>query len=180
MWRYFQPLSRGSATSGGNNVSSDTTVQGEAAEQPNVGRAFNPDDIVADPALRRQIEEYDSNAQDQVRRTYILKGQCQPKGLDFPHRQYGRGSRPFKGHHIAFIAFFLSNQERAINMNFSPKLGIVIGKMQLNGLETMLAVLIVSTPMLDCILMILITKDKALILSCLMLVVRLKNSIKSI
>jgi hypothetical protein len=108
MWRYFQPLSRGSATSGGNNVSSDTTVQGEAAEQPNVGRAFNPDDIVADPALRRQIEEYDSNAQDQVRRAYILKSQCQPKGLDFPHRQYGRGSRPFKGHHIAFIAFFLS------------------------------------------------------------------------
>jgi hypothetical protein len=53
MRRFFQPLSRGSATSGGNNVSSDTTVQGEALEQPNVGRGFNSDDIVSDPALRR-------------------------------------------------------------------------------------------------------------------------------
>jgi hypothetical protein len=31
-----------------------------------------------------------------VRRAYILKGLCQPKGLDFPHRQYRHGSRPFK------------------------------------------------------------------------------------
>jgi hypothetical protein len=81
-------------------------------------------------------------------------------------------------HHIAFIAFFLSNQERVINMNLSPQLGIVIGKMQLNGSETMLALLIVSTTMLDWILMILVTKGKAFTLSCLMLVVRLKNSIK--
>jgi hypothetical protein len=31
-----------------------------------------------------------------VRRAYILKGLCQPKGLDFSHRQYRHGSRPFK------------------------------------------------------------------------------------
>jgi hypothetical protein len=74
MWGYFQPLSRGSATGG---------------EQPNVGRTFNLDDIVVDPELGRQIEEYDINVQDQVRRAYILKGLCQPKGLNFPHRQYG-------------------------------------------------------------------------------------------
>jgi hypothetical protein len=81
MRRFFQPLSRGSPTSGGNNVSSDMTVQGEAVEQPNVGSGFNPDDIVLDLALTRQIEEYDKNVQDQVRRAYILKGLCQPKGL---------------------------------------------------------------------------------------------------
>jgi hypothetical protein len=34
-----------------NNLSSDTTVQSEAAEQSNVGRVFNLDDIVAHPAL---------------------------------------------------------------------------------------------------------------------------------
>jgi len=98
MRRFFQPLSRGSATGGGGNIVSDTTVQGESAEQeqPNIGRAFNPDDIVADPALRKQIEEYDKNVQDQVRRAYILKGPCQPKGLYFPRRQYGQRSRPFQ------------------------------------------------------------------------------------
>jgi hypothetical protein len=32
--------------------------------------------------------------------------------------------------HITFIAFFLSNQKRVINMNLSSKLVIVIGKMQ--------------------------------------------------
>ena len=95
MRRFFQPLSTGSAISSGNNAS-DPTVLGEDVEQQNVGRPFNPDDIVADPALRRQIEEYDKNVQDQVRRAYILKGSCQPKGLDFPRRQYGQGSRPFK------------------------------------------------------------------------------------
>jgi uncharacterized membrane protein len=79
---------------------------------------------------------------------------------------------------IAFITFFLSIYERVINMNLSPKLGIIIEKMQLKGSESMLAVLIMSTIMLGCILMILITKDKAL--SCLMLVMRLKNSTKFI
>jgi hypothetical protein len=34
-------------------VSSDTTMQGEAAEQPSVGRGFNLNDIVSDPTLRR-------------------------------------------------------------------------------------------------------------------------------
>jgi uncharacterized membrane protein len=81
---------------------------------------------------------------------------------------------------IAFITFFLSIYERVINMNLSPKLGIIIEKMQLKGSESMLAVLIMSTIMLGCILMILITKDKALSLSCLMLVMRLKNSTKFI
>jgi hypothetical protein len=65
-------------------------------------------------------------------------------------------------------------------MNLSSKLGIVIRKMQLNSSETMLTVLIVSTTMLDCILIILITKDKALTLTCIMIVVRSKNSIKSV
>jgi hypothetical protein len=73
------------------------------------------------------------------------------------------------------IAFFLSNQKRVINMNLPLKLDTVIRKMQLKGSETMLVVLIVSTTILDCILMILITKDS---IDTVMsnLVVRLKNS----
>jgi hypothetical protein len=86
MRRFFQPLSRGSGT--GANINVNNT--------PTVGGTFNPDDIVANPALRRQIYEYDKDVQDQVRRAYVLNDPCQPKGLDFPRRQYGQSSRPFK------------------------------------------------------------------------------------
>jgi hypothetical protein len=61
MRRHFQPLSKGSASGNGNNVSNDMIVQGEDVEQSNVGRVFNPDGIVADPALRRRIKEYGKN-----------------------------------------------------------------------------------------------------------------------
>jgi hypothetical protein len=62
MRRFFQPLSRGSGTGANNNVNNT----------PIVGGTFNPDDIVADPALRRQIDEYDKYVHDQVRRAYVL------------------------------------------------------------------------------------------------------------
>jgi hypothetical protein len=98
MRRFFQPLSRGSAIGGqdNNNVNDVSIAQTRISDQSNVGRAFNPDEIVADPALRRQIDEYNINVQDEVRRSYILKSPCQPKGLDFPRRQYGQRSRHFQ------------------------------------------------------------------------------------
>jgi hypothetical protein len=59
MRRFFQPISRGTGTSANNNVNNT----------PTIGGTFNPDDIVADPALRRKIDECDKDVQDQVRRT---------------------------------------------------------------------------------------------------------------
>jgi hypothetical protein len=56
MRRFFQPVARGrGSTTGGVG---DNNVQAEpsripASEQSNVGRAFNSDEIVVDPALRR-------------------------------------------------------------------------------------------------------------------------------
>ena len=47
------------------------------------GNAFYPDEIVCDPALRRQIASYAPDFQDQVRRAYILKGPTQPI-VNFP------------------------------------------------------------------------------------------------
>jgi len=101
MRRFFQPLSSGSATggssqAGGSDSAQNANVSGEATQQSNVVSSFNPDEIVADPALRKPIEEYDKNVQDQVRRTYILNGPCQPKGLNFPRRQYGQRLRSFR------------------------------------------------------------------------------------
>jgi hypothetical protein len=39
---------------------------------------FNPDDIVCDLALGKQINDYHPNVQGQVRRAYLLKGPTQP------------------------------------------------------------------------------------------------------
>jgi hypothetical protein len=62
------------------NTESENDVQIPNMQQdpsPNVNE-FNPDDIVCDPALRRQIASYSPAVQDQVRRAYILKGPTQP------------------------------------------------------------------------------------------------------
>ncbi|KAL9667463.1 hypothetical protein QQ045_001823 [Rhodiola kirilowii] len=48
-------------------------------------------DIVADPGLRKPIESYESNIRDRIRREYVAKGQCQPKGHKFPRKKYGKG-----------------------------------------------------------------------------------------
>jgi hypothetical protein len=69
--------------------------------QPNIGTGnvvteFNPDDFLCDPALRKKINEYAPEIQDQVRRAYILKGPTQPTNLIFPRIQYGpKESRGF-------------------------------------------------------------------------------------
>jgi hypothetical protein len=39
---------------------------------------FNSNEIVRDPDLRKQINEYAPNIEDQVRRAYILKAPTQP------------------------------------------------------------------------------------------------------
>ena len=56
-------------------------VQSEAEVEeppPNVANEFNSNEIVRDPGLRKQINEYAPDIQDQVRRTYILKSPTQP------------------------------------------------------------------------------------------------------
>ncbi|RHN66617.1 putative transcription factor and/or regulators TTF-type(Zn) family [Medicago truncatula] len=62
---------------------------------PNVVNEFNPNEIVRDPGLRKQIWEYAPDIQDQVRRAYILKGPTQPNSASFPRTQFGRDARSF-------------------------------------------------------------------------------------
>ncbi|KAH7663595.1 Ribonuclease H-like protein [Dioscorea alata] len=57
---------------------------------------FDPSDIIADPGLRKPIEEYDTGIRDQVRREYLLMGPCQPVGHNFPRKQQGKDLRSFK------------------------------------------------------------------------------------
>jgi hypothetical protein len=72
----------------------DTTSIPQPEQQPQPqneeAHVFNPDDIVCDPALRKQISDYHPSVQDQVRRAYLLKGPTQPI-VNFPKM----GSRGF-------------------------------------------------------------------------------------
>ncbi|XP_021984996.2 uncharacterized protein LOC110880864 [Helianthus annuus] len=45
---------------------------------------LSEDEIVGDPALRKPINDYPTNIREEVRRRYIAKGACQPKGHVFP------------------------------------------------------------------------------------------------
>ncbi|KAK2392354.1 zinc finger MYM-type protein [Trifolium repens] len=62
------------------SIDNVNVVQSEAGVEkspPNVANEFNSNEIVRDPGLRKQINEYAPDIQDQVRRTYILKGPTQ-------------------------------------------------------------------------------------------------------
>lgn len=93
MERYFKPIKKTSGTKG--DVAEDENPKAEVAKKPRVGIVLNLDDVVADPGLRRPIEEYDVGIRDQVRTKYLLMGPCQPAGHKFPRKQQGHGSRSF-------------------------------------------------------------------------------------
>lgn len=56
---------------------------------------FSSADIVADPGLRMPIEEINPNVRDDVKREYVLKGPCQPKGHVYPRTIIGDRPRSF-------------------------------------------------------------------------------------
>ena len=62
---------------------------------PNVANEFNPNEIVPDPGLRKQIHTYAPDIQDQVRRANILKGPMQPNLSSFPRTLFGSQTRAF-------------------------------------------------------------------------------------
>ncbi|CAN1224416.1 Zinc finger MYM-type protein 1 [Linum perenne] len=51
--------------------------------------------LKADPGLRKKISSFHPNVQDEVRRVYIQRGPCQPKGHSFPFREIGGKKRRF-------------------------------------------------------------------------------------
>src|SRR3954463_10357354 len=72
-------------------------VQPKAKLEPpfNVINEFNLNEIVCDLSCRKQISEYTPDIQDQVRRTYVLKGPMQPNWLRFPPTLFGSVKRAF-------------------------------------------------------------------------------------
>ena len=74
--------------------STPTSDANTSSKRPRI--LFSPDDIIADPGLRKPIEEYDVGIRDQIRREYLIKGPCQPLGHNFPKKQYGKTMRGFR------------------------------------------------------------------------------------
>jgi hypothetical protein len=54
--------------------------EGQASLETEGSNTNNIDQVIADPGLRMPIEQIDANIRDAVRRAYIAKGPCQPKG----------------------------------------------------------------------------------------------------
>ncbi|XP_031281227.1 uncharacterized protein LOC116139709 [Pistacia vera] len=46
-------------------------------------------DLPMDPGLCPRILDYDPNIQDQIQKVYLKRGPCQPKGHEFPFRDFG-------------------------------------------------------------------------------------------
>ena len=70
----------------GGSVTSDAN---ELVKNTDLDFNQGSDDIISDPALRKSIENFDVGIRDQIRREYISKGPCQPKGHNFPKKNMG-------------------------------------------------------------------------------------------
>ena len=84
MERFFKRKSS-SGSGSSNNVDSSNTV---GSSRTPSSRQSQLDGVLgnleADPGLRTRIIDYDANMRDEVRRSYLQKGPCQPRGHNFP------------------------------------------------------------------------------------------------
>ncbi|PKU78108.1 hypothetical protein MA16_Dca013174 [Dendrobium catenatum] len=53
------------------------------------------DNLQSDPGLRIPISEFSFNIRDQIRRSYLQKGPCQPRNHDCPKSKFGMKDRRF-------------------------------------------------------------------------------------
>lgn len=53
------------------------------------------ENLPSDPADRKRILEYHPNERDEVRRKYLIRGPCQPRGHVFPKTPSGDKNRRF-------------------------------------------------------------------------------------
>ncbi|XP_047979529.1 zinc finger MYM-type protein 1-like [Salvia hispanica] len=75
-------------------VSSGSSSIRQESQDPD--HIIDKDEIEADPGKRSSIANYDVNIRDRIRREYVAKGPCQPKGLDFKKTRQGKDNRCFR------------------------------------------------------------------------------------
>jgi hypothetical protein len=78
-------------------LESETLVieEGQASLETEGSNTNNIDQVIADPGLRMPIEQINANIRGAIRRAYIAKGPCQPKGHKYPKRMIGNRNRSF-------------------------------------------------------------------------------------
>ncbi|XP_050373155.1 uncharacterized protein LOC126790846 [Argentina anserina] len=92
--KYFQKLPQTKELS---NPSSSkkrkANVDSESSKRTELEEVL--ENLPSDPARRKRILDYDPNIRDQVRRSYLLKGPCQPRNHKFPQREINGTKRKF-------------------------------------------------------------------------------------
>ncbi|XP_010558839.1 PREDICTED: zinc finger MYM-type protein 1-like [Tarenaya hassleriana] len=63
--------------------------------RPSIPEQIDLHDLPSDPADRKKILEYHPNQRDEIRRKYLIRGPCQPRGHDFPKKMIGNKLRRF-------------------------------------------------------------------------------------
>ncbi|KAL6501342.1 hypothetical protein OROHE_024989 [Orobanche hederae] len=71
-------------------------------------------DFPSDPGIRIRILDYNPNIRDEVRRSYLLKGPCQPRNHEFPYTLFGSKHRRFNP---AWFDEYSSWLEYSVNQN---------------------------------------------------------------
>lgn len=100
--KFFSKIGKGSQsiveTSSQNNLNSNDIENGNVSSK----RVREDDvelleeEIVYDPGLRRQIEDFSFHLRDQLRRKYLDIGPCRPHGHVFPSTKYSNDERSFQ------------------------------------------------------------------------------------
>ena len=72
-----------------------TNTENLASAPPISASKTDLENFPSDPAERKSIKEYHPNERDEVRRKYLTKGPCQPRGHDFPKTLKGHKLRRF-------------------------------------------------------------------------------------
>ncbi|XP_024993104.1 uncharacterized protein LOC112526901 [Cynara cardunculus var. scolymus] len=62
---------------------------------PSMPREVDLNNLPSNPTERKRILQYHPNQREEIRRHYLIKGPCQPRGHDFPKRIIGNKARRF-------------------------------------------------------------------------------------
>ncbi|KAL6582954.1 hypothetical protein OROMI_005032 [Orobanche minor] len=80
-------------------ISTPGSSSGDNISQPSstllMPTVIDLDNLPWDPSERKRILEYHPNQRDEIRRKYLIKGPCQPRGHDFPRKMIGNKGRRF-------------------------------------------------------------------------------------
>ena len=76
-------------------TSSENTSKSTARNVSLMPKHIDLDSLPWDPAERKRILEYHPNQRDEIRRKYLIRGPCQPRGHDFPQKMIGKKLRRF-------------------------------------------------------------------------------------